>query len=72
MKTNIIRDAQELSNYVRTAKQSGKTIGLVPTMGYLHEGHASLIRAARKPCDVVVVSDLVNPTQFGPKEDYAT
>ena len=72
MKTNIIRDAQELSNYVRTAKQSGKTIGLVPTMGYLHEGHASLIRAARKQCDVVVVSDFVNPTQFGPKEDYAT
>lgn len=68
----IVKSIDELREDLKRYKLEDKSIGLVPTMGYLHEGHASLIRRARAENDIVVVSDFVNPIQFGPKEDLNT
>jgi len=67
----ILHTVSELRQWARSSRRAGQTIGLVPTMGALHAGHASLIRAAHEACGAVAVSIFVNPTQFGPNEDYA-
>ena len=65
----VAKTIAEVRAQVAQWKREGFSVGLVPTMGYLHEGHASLVDKARRMCGKVVASGFVNPTQFGPNED---
>lgn len=71
MTVETIKTVREMTAYADAARASGKNIALVPTMGFLHEGHLSLMREGRRRASVLVASVFVNPTQFGPNEDFA-
>ncbi|MTI82160.1 MAG: pantoate--beta-alanine ligase [Firmicutes bacterium] len=68
----IIKTVSEMRAFINGVRAQNKTVGLVPTMGYFHQGHLSLMENAKRQCDVVVTSIYVNPLQFGPKEDLAS
>lgn len=67
----IIETIQEMRDFVQQRREKGQSIALVPTMGSLHQGHLTLLERAKEACDIVVLSIFINPTQFGPNEDFA-